>query len=73
MIGSFMYTPIASGPGGLATVMWVQVALCLVGVLVSFALLPRTVVKGSHKLGSRGDDEDSVGVGETGAQPLLKG
>ena len=41
VIGSFMYTPIAnSGQDGLADVMWVQVALCLVGVGVAYILLP---------------------------------
>lgn len=72
MIGSFMYTPIASGSGGLAAVMWVQVVLCMVGVGVSYALLPRTVVSGAQKLSARGGDDEEEAGAAVSAQPLLK-
>ena len=45
VIGSFMYAPIADGPGGLASVMWVQVVLCLIGVGVAAFLLPKQAPK----------------------------
>jgi PHS family inorganic phosphate transporter-like MFS transporter len=58
-IGSFMYTPISSA-FGLAAVMWVQVALCLLGVLVSVALLPATALAEGAE-GDGGDDEAGDG------------
>ena len=53
VIGSFMYQPIADA-AGLSTVMWVQVALCLVGVVVSIALLPE--VKPNQRAAAEGDE-----------------
>lgn len=55
VIGSFMYAPIADA-AGLAAIMWVQVALCLLGVVVSYMLLPELA---PQQLAARKGSEDA--------------
>jgi len=85
VIGTFIFAPIANS-AGIAAIMWVQVGLCLLGALLTYALIPDNAVpdapvlwcgrllgcggRSKARRGKRSKRAAAAGVGEVVANPL---